>query len=101
MPFVHEDGSEYGVAEEATEVRRTQTPVVKGLSVRRGDGPKTPDGVGGEGVVDRGTIHGQLEGLVAPEDEDSPGSGRAFAPGMTPLGEPDREPQRPREEREQ
>ena len=46
MPFVQEDGSEYGAAEEATEVRRTQNPVVKGISVRRGDGPKTPDGVG-------------------------------------------------------
>ena len=92
MSFVQEDGSEYGVAEEATEVCRTQTPVVKGISVRRGDGPKTPDGVGGEGVVDRGAIHGQEEGLVAPEDEDSPGSGRAVAPDMTPLGEPGREP---------
>ena len=33
MPFVQEDGSEYDVTEEATEVRRTQTPVLKGISV--------------------------------------------------------------------
>ena len=60
--------------------------------MRRGHGPKTPNGVGGEGVVDRGGIHGKQEGLVAPEDEDSPGSGCAVAPGMAPLGEPGREP---------
>ena len=92
MQFVQEDGSEYGVVEEATEVRRMQSPVVKGISARHGDGPNTPDSVGGEGVVDRGAVHGQQEGLITPEDEDSPGSGRAVALGMTPLGEPGREP---------
>ena len=39
-----------------------------------------------------GAIHGQQEGLLAPEDEGSLGSGRTMAPGMTPLGEPGREP---------
>ena len=59
MPFVREDGSEYDVTEEATEVRRTQTLVLKGISVRRGDGSKTPNGVGGDGAVGRGAIHSQ------------------------------------------
>ena len=58
MPFVQEEGGEYDFAEEATEVRRTRTPVLKGISMRRGDGPKTPNGVGDEGVVDRGAIYG-------------------------------------------
>ena len=53
------DGGEEDVAAEATEVRRTETSVMKGFLVRRGDGPKTPDGVGGEGAVDRGAIHSQ------------------------------------------
>ena len=88
MPLVQEDGSEYDVTKEATEVRRTQTPVLKGILVRRGDGPETPDGVGGDGAVGWGAIHGQQEGLVAPQDEGPPGSGRAVAPGMAPLGEP-------------
>ena len=92
MPLVQEDGSEYDVTEEATEVRRTHTPVLKGIPVRRGDGPEKPDSVGGDGAVGRGAIHGQQEGLVAPEHEGSPGSGRAVAPGTTPLGEPGREP---------
>ena len=39
MPFVQEDGGEYDVAEEATEVRRTETSMLKGIPVRRGDGP--------------------------------------------------------------
>ena len=59
MPFAQEDGGEYDVAEEATEVRRTETSVLKGIPVRWGDGPKTPNGVGDEGAVDRGAIHGQ------------------------------------------
>ena len=58
MPLVQEDGSEYDVTEEATEVRRTQTPVLKGIFVRRGDGSKTPNGVGGARAVGRGAIHG-------------------------------------------
>ena len=40
----------------------------------------------------RGAVHSQQEGLVAPEDEGSPGRGRAVAPGTTPLAEPGREP---------
>ena len=35
-----------------------------------------------------GAIHSQHEGLVAPEDEGTPSSGRAVAPGTAPLGEP-------------
>ena len=92
MPFVQEDGSEYDVTEEATEVRRTQTPVLKGIPVQRGNGPETSDSVGGDGVVCRGAVHSQQEGLVAPEDEGSLGRVRAVAPGVTPLGEPGREP---------
>ena len=71
---------------------RTQTPVLKGIPVRRGDGPETSDGVRGDGAVGRGAIHGQQEGLVAPDDEGSQGSGRTVAPGTTPLGELGREP---------
>ena len=67
-------------------------PVFKGISVRRGDGPETPNGVGGDGAVGRGAIHGQQEGLIAPKDEGSLGSGRAVVPGTTPLGEPGHEP---------
>ena len=53
-----------------------------------GDGSKTADGVGDEGVMDRGAVHGQREGLITPEGEDSPGSGRTVAPGITPdMGE--------------
>ena len=40
----------------------------------------------------RGAVHSQQEVLVAPEDQGTPGSGRALAPGTAPLGEPGREP---------
>ena len=60
--------------------------------MRRGNGPETADSVGGDGVVGRGAIYSQQEGLVAPEDEGTPGSGCAVAPGTTPLGEPGCEP---------
>ena len=66
--------------------------MLKGISVRRGDGPKASNGIGKEGLVGRGAIHGQHEGFVAPEDEDAPGSGRTMSPGVTPLGEPGRQP---------
>ena len=92
MPFVQEDGSEYDVTKEATEVRRTQTSVLKSIPVRQGQGPETSDSVGGDGVVGQGAVHSQQEGLVAPEDEGPPGRGRAVAPGTTPLGEPGRRP---------
>ena len=92
MPFLQEDGSEYDVTEEATEVRRTQTPVLKGIPVRRGKGPETSNSVGGDGVGSRAAVHSQQEGLVAPEDEGSPSRGRAVAPSTKPLGEPGREP---------
>ena len=42
--------------------------------------------------MDRGAIHSLQEGLVAPEDEGTPGGGRAVAPGTAPLGESSREP---------
>ena len=58
MPFVQEAGGEYDIAEEATEVRNRR-PLLKSISVRQGDGPKKPDGVGDEGAVDRGAIRGQ------------------------------------------
>ena len=41
----------------------------------------------------RGAVHGQQEGLVAPEDEGTPGSGCAVAPGTAPLGESGCNPQ--------
>ena len=87
VPLVQEDGSEDDVAEEATEVSWTQTSVLQGIPVRRGNGPQTVDRVGGDGVVGRGAVYRQQEGLVAPEDEGAPGSGRAVAPGTAPLGE--------------
>ena len=66
--------------------------MLKGIPVRQGKGPETPHSVGGDGVVGRGAVHSQQEGLVAPEDEGSPGRGRAVAPCATPLGEPGRDP---------
>ena len=60
--------------------------------MRRGNGPETADSVGGDGVVGRGAVHSQHEGLVAPEDEGTPGSGRAVAPSTAPLGGPGCEP---------
>ena len=92
MPFVQEDGSEYDVTEEATQVRRTQTPVLQVIPVRRENGPETSDSVGGDGVVGRGAVHSQQEGLVAPQDEGSPGRGRAVAPSTTTVRVPGREP---------
>ena len=50
-------------------MRRTQTPVQQGIPVRRGDSSETANSVGGDGVVGRGAIHSQHEGLVAPKDE--------------------------------
>ena len=73
-------------------MRRTQTPVQQGIPVRCGDGSETADSVGGDGVVGRGAIHSQHEGLVAPKDEGAPSSGRTMAPGTAPLGEPGRKP---------
>ena len=35
----------------------------------------------------RGAVYGQQKGLIAPEDEGTPGIGRAVAPGTAPLGE--------------
>ena len=52
--------------------------------MRRGYGPETADRVGGVG---RGAFHSQQEGFVTPEDEGTPSSGRAVAPGTAPLGE--------------
>ena len=75
------------MAEKATEMRRTQTPVLQGIPVRRGDGSETADSVGGDGVVGWGAFYSQHEGLVAPKDEGTPSSGRTVAPGTTPLGE--------------
>ena len=60
--------------------------------MRRGNDPETSDSVGRDGAVGRGAIHSQQEGLVAPEDEGSPGRGRAVAPRTTPLRKPGREP---------
>ena len=40
----------------------------------------------------RGAVHSQQEGLAAPEDEGTPGSGRAVAPSTTSLGETGCEP---------
>ena len=66
--------------------------MLKGIPVRRGNGPERSDGVSGDGVVGRGAVHSQQEGFVAPKDKGSPGSGSAVAPGVTPPGEPSREP---------
>ena len=66
--------------------------MLKGILVRRGNGPETADSVRGDGVVGRGAVHNRQESLVAPEDEGTPGTGRAMAPGTTPLGEPGCEP---------
>ena len=35
MPLVEEDGGEYDVTEEATQACRTQSPVLKGIPIRR------------------------------------------------------------------
>ena len=66
--------------------------MLKGILMWRGDGAKASNGVGTEGLVGRGAIYRHQERFVAPEDEDSPGSGRAMAPGVPPPGEPGREP---------
>ena len=69
-------------------MRRTHTPVLQGIPVRRGDGSETADSIRGDGVVGWGAFHSRHEGLVAPKDEGTPSSGRRVAPGTTPLGEP-------------
>ena len=65
--------------------------MLKGILVRRGDGSKASNGIGKEGLMGRGAIHGQQEGFVAPEVEGSQGSGHTMAPGVTPLEELGRE----------
>ena len=45
-------------------MRRTQTPVLQGIPVRRGDGSETADSVGGDGVAGWGAFHSQHEGLL-------------------------------------
>ena len=43
--------------------------------------------VGGDGVVGRAAVYSQQEGLVASQEEGTPSSGRAVAPGTAPMGE--------------